>query len=351
MTPPLRAGIQAADAVLLDVFGVRVAKTLDPMDDNDFLVIIHDLTQAIRGQVGPAEAAALRKALDILDIDWANASEAAKDRVVLAARAALVKPPVAWPAVDALLDKASSRVVKAVRGRMGMELGAKVALDLSATDKKVSNYAARAASSYVRDAYGARADAASSLARRVVAAGLDKGLGREELGKQLAQQLGAQGLARQQSYYNMVASAHIGRARVYGSLASYNEAGITEYRFIAIRDELTTEQCRFMHGRTFKVTTGLQKLVEASELDEPSALKDVTPWMSSGKNEDGQPILYVKNGAGERQTIAQIDKSAMGQKDQSGSFTTDHSNESLAAMGLAAPPLHGNCRSTTIPVT
>lgn len=347
----LRRGIEAADHILSRAFQLNVAKALDPLNDNDFMVIIRQLSDSLRGLSGAAEAIALARALDVLDVDWLNMGEGQRDRVIEAAKVVLAKPPVSWPELEQRFVLTGERVVGGVRQRVHVEFSNKVGVDLTATDKKVSAYAAKSNAAFVRDQYGKRAEAASELARKIVAKGLDEGWGREELGQQLAQQLGAQGLARSQSYYNMVAAAHIGRARSYGALASYDDAGVEEYEFMAMMDEVTTEQCRFMHGRRFPVAVGLQKLVEAADLEDPESVKTSLPWMSSGKDENGNQVLYLKGADGSREVVAGVSQGGVGYKDRAGTYATTHSNASLAARGLSTPPLHGNCRSTTIPVT
>ncbi len=342
--------LEAADALLEGVFRMAVAKALDPQDPKDFLVIQHRLASAIKGLTGKAEAQAMRAALGALDVDWAKMTPAGREKVIAASRAVLAKPPPNLPQVAATFQAAGVRTVKGAKTSFVETFGAKIDASLSATDARIVAHAATSQALYVRDQYGKRADALAANARKIVADGLAKGLGRYDLAKDLRDGLAAQGVARSDAYWNMAAGVFVNRARVYGSLAGFSEAKISRFRFDAVLDEVTTLQCRFMHGRVFDVATALEKYADVAAATAPEAVTTLQPWLRVAKDANGQPALHYVDAAGARQHVATVTDNALGRLDDAGAFETAHTNDALARAGLSSPPLHGNCRSTVRPV-
>jgi hypothetical protein len=137
------------------------------------------------------------------------------------------------------------------------------------------------------------------------------------------------------------------RGRAYASLKSFASAGITSYQLIAVLDEVTTDFCRFINGKTFPVGAALQRMADVDSAAEPEAVKELQPWAWTGKNADGEKFLFYKSG-GEKKVIAKIDESAVGKKDEIGKFSGSLSNRQLSAAGLSSPPFHGHCRTNMV---
>lgn len=345
------AGAEAAEDVLKHVFLVDVRKVLDPLDPGDFLVIIKRLQDALLGLTGPAEAAAMARALDVLDIDWTTATAEKQEAVMRAANRALQNTPKAvLPAIQATFKGAYTRVAGGAKTSAKATFGLDVSASLSVTDKKVAAHAAKAQAHYVRDEYGVRADKASELARKVVAEGLKNGLGRVEIGGEIEAALVKMNVNRSRAYYNMVSSVYAGRARQFGSLRAYEDAGIDTYVFEAVLDQVTSLQCRFMHGREFSVKSDLKRYKQVAASSDPEDVRFVQPWVNVGKDENGVEYLYTKNRDGSRDRIADVVDNAVGELDDTGSFATKLSSAQLQAKGCTCPPLHGNCRSTILPL-
>lgn len=342
--------LDAADALLTGVYRFPVAKALDPQDPADFLVLQHRLAQALKGLTGKAEAQTMKHALAVLDVNWAALTEAGRDKVIAAARAVLAKPPPSLPEVAATFEAAGKGVVKGAKVSFKESFGAKIGVDLTAADQRIMHHAATSAALYVRDQYGVRADAVSANARKIVSEGLAKGLGRYQLAQDLREGLAAQGVARSDAYWNMAAGVFVNRSRVYGSLSGFAEAKITHYKFDAVLDEVTTLQCRFMHGRVFEVGHALGRYAAVAASANPEDVKVIQPWMGVAKNDAGELALHYKDAAGARVQVATVTGNALGQLDATGSYANAMDDAKLAHVGLTMPPLHGNCRSTVRPV-
>lgn len=353
--PPLlvTAGIEAIDEILADGFRIDVFKALNPLDPDDFLLITNNLADALRGAMAGAEAQALRAALALLDVDWRRITPARRERVVLAARDAIAATasPRVLPRIAQTFQIAHEKTVKGTRQRVVEEFGLDIGVRTGAAgaDTGASARASQAAASFVRDEYGRRADAASRIVRGIVADGIEKGYDRNEIGGRIATALEGQGIRRSRAYYNMAAGVHLARARSFSTLTSFADAAIQHFKFEAVLDELTTPQCRFLHGRSFEVSVALQKIAEVDGAEDPGEVAHVTPWIQTGKDDTGAEYLYVKERDGSRSRIAEIDDAARGRLDDTGKFRPGLSDAALAARGVVTPPVHANCRSTIVP--
>lgn len=347
------AGIEAVDAILADEFRIDIFKALDPLDPDDFLTISNDLADALRRVVAGAEAAALKQALALLDVDWLRLSPAGREKVVDAARGAIASTagPRVLPQIAHTFRVTSEKIVDGTRQRVIEEFGLNIGVRTGAagTDTGAVVRASNAAANFVRDEYGRRADAASNIVRRIVAGGIEKGYDRHEIGGQIAAALESQGIRRSRAYYDMAAGVHMGRVRSFSTLTAYQDAEIERFKFEAVLDELTTAQCRFLHGRSFEVSVALKKIEEVDAAEDPAAVAHVTPWINTGRDENGSEFLYVKEADGSRTRIAEVDDSGRGQIDATGKFRPHLSDAALSARGVVTPPVHANCRSTIIP--
>jgi len=110
-----------------------------------------------------------------------------------------------------------------------------------------------------------------------------------------------------------------------------------------------TDQCRFYHGQTFNVGESVARIESLTQLTDPEAVKNENPWIRTGRDEEGNRILYFTRD-GERTTIATIERSGVGARDDRGSYSGAASASQLSGFGIPWPPLHGNCRSTILPV-
>lgn len=227
--------------------------------------------------------------------------------------------------------------------------GLKIDPHLNAVDARTVEAAAKHQALFVRDEMGRRSERFSEVARSVVAKGLEDGLDRYAIGDRLGAALNATAAARSTSYWRLIASVFSARARTYGQLSGFDEAGIESFSFEAVLDEVTSEVCRFMHGRTFSTAKALDRFNEAEASEDPEAVKDLQPWASTGKTEEGKVALFFSVG-GEKRAIAEVLSPGAGQHDLVGKYRAKMSDAGLEEAGLSTPPLHGHCRSTIVPI-
>lgn len=339
-------GIEAIDAVLAKVHRVELVKALDPLDPDDFLVIVSRLAEAMHAASAGSEAAALRAALAALDVDWPSLTPTEIDRVVDAAREALL-PITAevMPTIAEAFEIRGPEVMQAVREGAIDRFGLDIATSLSLRDQQAEQYIRAAYSNMVTNAYGEQIDALAASARDVVANGLEQGLGRDEIAAELEALMG-DSLMRGRSYFQVVATSFMNTARTASLLNSYADAGIESYRFEAVMDEATTDQCRFYHDQVFSVSAGVSAMnatIRSGSIDE---LQETNPWIRVGRDGDGQYMYYERGG--EQTVVARIESSGVGTQ-SAGTYSGGMSSTQLSAAGIPWPPLHASCRSTIVP--
>lgn len=343
-------GVRNAELAAIELGGVDLRKALDPTDPDDFDRIVGRLASAMTRATRETEAKVLRAAINALDVDWPNLTARQRSEVVRASRAALV--PVVGQILPAITERITiegSRTVRGVRRVVRRDLGVSIATSLQQRDQRILRHAVSSQSHFIRDEYGRRRIGYSAKARSIVANGLEQGLGRDAIAANLEAALGVEaGLRRSSQYWQVIASAFANRSRTYAQLASYEEAGIAQYVFEAVLDEVTTDQCRFMHGRVFNVQSALSKY-DAVAVSDPGSVVDLQPWIRTGRNDDGDRTLYVQRSDGARTDIAVVERSGIGTSDDTGSYRSSVNNAELEAMGAAQPPLHALCRSTIVP--
>ncbi len=339
-------GIDAIDAVLLKVHGIDVRKALDPLDPDDFLVIIARLADAMRVASAGAEAAAMRAAINALDVDWPNIGAAERDAVVDAARAALgAAPEVVMPTIIEQFEIQGGATMAGARESAVRRFGLEIGTSLSLRDRDAERYIRGAFSNMVTNAYGERIDALASSAREIVANGLELGLGRDDIARDLRAAMGDT-LMRGQSYFQVVATSFMNTARTASQLNAYADAGVQQYRFEAVMDEATTDQCRFYHDQVFDVGAGVAAMNATMRASTLEQLQETNPWVRTGRDADGDFMYIMRNG--EQVQVARIESSGVGTQ-SAGTYSAGMSPAQLSSAGIPWPPLHGNCRSTIVP--
>lgn len=340
------AGADAAEEILRDVF--RVEKALDPLDADDFMAIVRRLSRALRGVARPAEDAAMRRALERLDVDWPNLTPRARDQVVRAANQALrsVDDQV-LPQIDQLFEAEAEQVVGRARRSAVRRFGLRIGADLTRGDERVAKFVRESQGNFVRDEYGRRRDDFSRSAKDIVASGIERGLGRDDIVGELSAAMARDAFNRSRDYWEVVSMVFTNRARTYTQLGAFEEAGVDRYRFEAVLDEVTSEACRFMHGKVFTVERAMERFREVESARDPDRIRDVQPFVQVGVNREGNQVLFYERG-GRRRAVARVDEPAVGQRDEVGRYSRALSPAQLEAAGVTVPPLHGRCRSTIV---
>jgi len=341
--------LDAADAAedMLTALGREelVEKAINILNPRQFLVVVERTARRLNRVTRLTEAQARTEVLHELDVDWANLSAAKRAEVIRAASYVYKRAgQEALPKVSEVFRLEAPKLVKDTKKASVRSFKLDIDTSLTLVDKRVAENASSMQTLFARDAYGRRVEEFSEGARDIVSKGLEQGLGRTDIAADLEALSVARGIDRSLSYWRMISSSFSGRARAAAQVAALQEARVQTYRFNAVMDERTSNVCRMLNGTTWSVESAADTLTRTAELTDPEDVVNSQPWISEGKDEDGNPVLYYKKGD-RRHYVADVTASAMGRKDEAGEFKARMSNEDMAAAGITVPPLHGHCRS------
>ncbi len=264
-----------------------------------------------------------------------------RNAVVAAARDSLkVVPKTALPVFDEVFEVSGTRTAKATRKSAVKTFRLRVPIRLSEQDERISESIVSNQTNFVSDEYGRRRAGFSQQSRKIVNQGLADGKSSREISRELKLRLGSSTFNRNKHYWDTVSSAFINQARTAGELSVFDEAGIEKFVFEAALDEVTTDICRFMHGKEWTVRSGLKQFQEVAAASKPEDIKDIQPWVRNSRDDDGNRVMVYDQG-GTRHTVARIEQSAVGSKDSTGKYSNAVSDKTLQGNNITTPPLHG----------
>jgi SPP1 gp7 family putative phage head morphogenesis protein len=339
---------EAADA-MLGALRVSIAKALDLSTPRGFDTAVARLGAELRRHATAPETEAVRRALAILDVDWRATTPAQRSAVVRRALAVAGRLSASVPArIEAPLGRAATAVVRATRSDVRRRQRLAIAADLNAVDHRAVAYISRANALFVRDEYGRRVQSFGEHARRIVARGLEQGLGRNDIAEDLAEAADASLIARARPYWDVVAASFIGEGRSLSQISGYAEAGIDRYVLLAVLDEHTTDTCRFLDGKVLQTQDALRTFDRLEASDDPLVIKRERPWVRERTGDDGKRHLVVDRDDADT-VLAIVERSGVGARDDRGAYSRALSGRELAPAGIGFPPFHGFCRTTTVP--
>jgi SPP1 gp7 family putative phage head morphogenesis protein len=341
----------ATDELVERFLGLPVAKSMNLRTRAGFDRAVALLAAQLRRATGRAAVDAVREAIAVLDVDWARTTAVERRRLVAEAMAAVGRATAIVPArIEAPFNDVAQEVVAAARMDARRSQRLAIGAEFNAVDRRVVAHVTSSQGNFVRYEYGRRIEGFGEEARRIVAAGLEEGLGRDDIAEALEQAARAALVDRAPFYWETVAASFIAQGRSFAQMSSYAEAGIRQYRIEAVLDEQTTNICRYLHGKSFSVADALRRFDRIEALEDPEAIKQAMPWVRETTDpETGRTRLYVNGGPG-RTELAEVSRSAVGTRDDRGDFRALASDSALNEVGIGFPPYHGLCRTTTLAV-
>ena len=248
------------------------------------------------------------------------------------------------PGIKAAFEVHGDKIVEATRKRAVEKFELGIQATMTARDTKTAATLVAHSGLFVRNNYGEVAEKLSEKARKIVAAGVERGLGRDDIAEDLVKAMAA--AKRPDSYWNLIATTFANRARNFTQVHAFDEAGIKSYFALAVIDEVTTDFCRYVDGMEFPVPGAVERVQRVLE-GEPEDIIELMPWARNGKDSEGRDVIFYEQG-GSRHRICVVEESAVGQRDKIGTYTHGLAPEALAAAGFTLPPWHGNCRTTIV---
>jgi len=347
----LQLGADAAADLLADTLRVPVAKSPNPLNHTAFVVIVRRVARALRAEASPSEQAVVKKLSQIYDRDWPRMT-AAQRKAALAEAKSLMGATAAkqLPGIQATLKTEGTAIVGDTRKRVVQKYDFTIQSSMTTRDKATAAHLVETNALFVRNNYGDVAERLSEKARIIVASGIERGLGRDDIAADLI--VAAKAARRPDYYWNMIATVFANRARNFTQIHAFGEAGIRAYTLLAVLDEVTTDFCRFIDGKEFPTDKAEDRIRRVQEAPDPEDILDLMPWARVGRDKDGNQYLYYRpdRTSDERKIICRIKESGVGERDKIGTYTQMMMPEALAAAGFTTPPYHGNCRTTVMPV-
>jgi SPP1 gp7 family putative phage head morphogenesis protein len=305
------------------------------------------MARALRSSAGTIEQDAADEASAVVDANWPNLSAAERDAKLVEVEQILTNVGTEEaPKLGAVFKVGSDSIVPGTRKQLVRRYDLGIEATLTKRDEITADRLRETEALFVRNNYGVIKDKLSSRVRDIVAAGLEKGLGRDDISEDLADAMKA--ARRPNSYWNLIATTFCNRAHSFTQVHAMDEAGIRAFAVSAVMDEATSDICRFLDGKEFPVEQSVKRIKRVQESSDPEEIIDTMPWMSKGKNDDGDDILYYKKGD-RRRTVCTIDESGEGERDKTGVYSDALATETLTKAGIGMPPYHGSCRSTIVP--
>lgn len=324
---------------------------LDTLDPDTYAEMVEAFADELEGISGPFDRAGVAEAAAILDVAWTAISIESQRRVVAEAAAALARRGgrVADRVAPAMAGQ-SRILIQNTKAANADRFGFRLFASFDKTDRRVSQHVMAGQKNYIKDQYGRHAPAFSRAGNKIVADGLERGLRTEAITADLMAAAAKVGINRPESYWRVSSFAWTSRARNMTQLNNFERAGIEKYTFSAVVDERTTDICRALDGKVWTVQSALRNYQLVEESPRFDAVKEYQPWVRVRKGaEEGTKEMFVKYPDGREVGVGTVVQSAVGQKDQHGTFRGVAAESTLADMGLNTPPLHGRCRSTIIP--
>ena len=139
---------------------------------------------------------------------------------------------------------------------------------------------------------------------------IKNGLSRENAGKFFKNTIGEE-LKRSDSYWELTADAITTRSRSFGSIEALVKAGATAYEWDSVIDHRTSDICRYLDGKVFRVEAAVGVRDAMIGAETPEEAKEIMPW------EKPENIV-------------------------------DKSTSELERLGVVLPPAHGRCRARIV---
>lgn len=237
---------EAADCIddILELAGVVVTKAdPNPLEEEGYEELVQRLRRSLFRGMQEDEIAVMKDYLAALQVDWVVLSAAAVEAALIEAAAELAALDALAPVMGALVADDFENMILSTRKALQSTYGDAIIGTTTRVDTVAIEHAATSQAHFFRNEVGKRQISYSETGRKIVSRGIADGLDSATIGKDLAAELGAKQLKRSVAYYQNVASIHMSRARSFGQLTGYQQAGFREVEFVASLDEVTTNQC------------------------------------------------------------------------------------------------------------
>lgn len=121
------------------------------------------------------------------------------------------------------------------------------------------------------------------------------GESRMHAGKRLQAELGRT-VKKTTAYWEGLANHITTRTREFANVSGYVQAKIEYFEVRAVLDNRTSDICRYMHGRIFKVSDARTQREKIMRAETPEEIKRVAPWVRAEKIQRWPTLKLVEEG-------------------------------------------------------
>jgi hypothetical protein len=331
---------------VFEAVGQVLTAKVDPMSPEALEEWAMRLAEEMVGASRAEMAAMTSEAMGHLALDYAGVSQAQLDAAIAGYRTTISNPSGAMLRAQRIeMTRSLERVLRrvGVTARGMPQIRGNLAAGWSVPDKRASQLLSRHHGFFVRDRHGSISQSMSARARTIISDGVNRGYGRREIGRQLAQMTSSG--VRQPHYYRTVAGVQVARARSYSLGSTMRAAGVQFHRIEAVLDDRTTHQCVFLHGKVMPVGAAMSQMEAVMRNPDPEAVVTGTPFI-----QDEGDSLTVPTAGGGSTTIARIDQRAVPADGTRATFSQGFSSADLVDAAIGLPPYHFGCRTTAITI-
>jgi len=312
--------------------------------------VLEAAAQSLAGNLSKLDARwskpLLKKFLAQLDIDWGNATGEQIDQAFVKADRVIRKAQFE-PLIAPWIKRTTVelwRTATGTRDYIRQTFLPRVGPTFSMPDRRAIQQIATQQGWFLRGQMGLRSDRITARGREIVQSGLAQGLGRGQIGRDLKLALPDLWNRYGNNYARVVASVAVNRARSWGEVLSYRDAGIEYLELQAVLDEATTVFCRFIDGQIISVDNCFDLLEKGAAVQKPEDIKRVNPFMVQRRDQEtGQRYIATANGT----RLADIVRSGVGISSPPSSMTDARGTFNARMMGnqlpnalIGAPPYH-----------
>jgi SPP1 gp7 family putative phage head morphogenesis protein len=337
ITLQAHADVITKETKIVTPSGRALAATVDVYDDADLRAIAHRLSGQLRGVERSLMEPRIVEMLGRLDVNWDALSASEIDRVWKRANQYMRGMAIGdvLPQWEGKVAGTMTIVSRATRQRIRDEYLPRVGVGLQREETAALNRVSTQQGWFLRDRSGHISDRLTQQGRRIVAEGLQQGLGRNAIGRELRNQLPELATKWGRNYANVVAANAVSRARSFAEITSYREAGIMAFEAQAVLDERTTEYCRFIDGQIVDVQGAYDLMQQAANVRNPEDIYRASPFMTTVQTRTG-PEIRTTTGT----RLAQVIRSGVGNVNDRGQFKAIRMGRGLPAVKIGMPPYH-----------
>jgi hypothetical protein len=338
--------------------------------DKGYIPVFKSIGRVLVGKADPLSLEAFQKWARKLANELGEIAEPDVDRMVVTSLEALLSLDVnstpeqisrAVSTMEAAISSPSNRVLNlqaqeitkqmtpvvnstsAAVARMP-ELQATLGANFALPDSQAVELLSQHHSFWVRNRQGQLADQMSARARNITSRGLEQGLGRAEIARDLEQ--GIRGGLQQPGYWRTVAANHVSRARSFSLGSTMRSAGIQFYRIEAVLDDRTTHQCNFLHGKILPVGPAATRMDRSIADPNPEGIL----WNNPFIRDNGESIdVHYPDGTSRRVANITQRSTGIGPRGPTATFSGGMSQADMVDAAIGFPPYHHGCRTTVVP--